>query len=45
MKNIQDINISADSKDSLFTANPQNWRKVEKLVLLADKRLDYFYQA
>ena len=36
------INISVDSADLLYTANPQNWRKVEKFVLLADKRLDSF---
>ena len=33
MKNVQDLNIYADSADSLYTVNPQNWWKVEKLVL------------
>ena len=42
MKNAQDLNIFANSTDSLSTANPQNWWKVEKLVLLADNRVDYF---
>ena len=42
MKNVQDLNISADFADSLYTVNPQNWRKFEKLVLLTVKNMDYF---
>ena len=36
MKNLQDLKISADSADSLYTTNPRNRRKVQKTL--------YYYQ-
>ena len=35
------LKISVDSADSLCTTNPQNQGKVQKTVILPDKRLDY----
>ena len=42
MKNLQEIQISADSADSLYTMNLQNRQKVEKTLyfLLTYTRLD-----
>ena len=34
MKNLQDLNISANSADSLCTANPRNQQKVQKTCII-----------
>ena len=44
MKNLQEVEISANSVDSLWTMNLRNQQKLEKTLyyLLMDKILDYF---
>ena len=44
MKNLQEVEISANSVDSLWTINLRNQQKLEKTLyyLLMDKILDYF---
>ena len=44
MKNLQELKISANSVDSLWTMNLRNQQKLEKTLyyLLMDKSLDYF---
>ena len=44
MKNLQELKISANSADSLWTMNLRNQQKLEKTLyyLLMDKILDYF---
>ena len=44
MKNLQELKISANSVDSLWTMNLRNQQKLEKTLyyLLMDKILDYF---
>ena len=44
MKNLQEVEISANSMDSLWTMNLRNQQKLEKTLyyLLMDKILDYF---
>ena len=44
MKNLQELKISADSMDSLWTMDLRNQQKLEKILyyLLTDKSLDYF---